>query len=566
MNENINKLNTLINECSTSVGMPQYADDAASIVDSQNINIGFLGAFSSGKTSLINSILKMNLPTDLSATTMSICMIEPCEGVEKNQYFRDTGSELEPISISDFYSILGDKGSTSVGVVKTKPSKILPKGTIFIDTPGIDSVGTEIEKTFAFLQNVDASVFCIKSTDGTITNNVLDFLKKPELQSIASHMLFALTYEDQQENPDAVKKEILNCLRSIPAFAKIPSLENRVLYVNAKEGENNDELVYGYVNDYILSEINSIRDARIEKELKKIAVSIQGVLQEKLNNMHLDDSAIFERQKELEEQINALNNKLLESDDILYDFQKELERDLRNQMNGWKPAVATCEGIALKAKTDEMLSNLTAVINSKVRSILPNVTIPEGIAEAASPAIASSLQSIDKYKDFSIMIGTSVLLAWIMPAAGVAGNAGEAAVGAGGKVAASEMAKVGAQAGATAAKAAEASTVAKVLGVVGNIIKEANPLEHIGSMVSTKIKESSFTSLAANYASSIALNVTNSIKNDFAAYVVGPIMQDLEAKQKNLAEEEEKRSKGYAQFKEEKVFLAEMIKKLDSFA
>ena len=45
-------------------------------IEGEGIKIGFLGAFSSGKTSLLNSIFSgLNLPVDIAPTTKSICFI-----------------------------------------------------------------------------------------------------------------------------------------------------------------------------------------------------------------------------------------------------------------------------------------------------------------------------------------------------------------------------------------------------------------------------------------------------------------------------------------------------------
>ena len=69
------ELKELILSCAKKYNVSSVETSLQKAVEQQSVKIGFLGAFSAGKTSLINSILGLNLPTDISATTKSICMI-----------------------------------------------------------------------------------------------------------------------------------------------------------------------------------------------------------------------------------------------------------------------------------------------------------------------------------------------------------------------------------------------------------------------------------------------------------------------------------------------------------
>ncbi|MDD5941097.1 dynamin family protein [Fibrobacter sp.] len=411
----------------------------------QSVKIGFLGAFSAGKTSLINSILGLNLPTDISATTKSICMIEPTPDIEKNEYFMDDGQSLEKISISDFYSIV-DGSKEGLAVIKTKPSSILPEGSVFVDTPGIDSVGTEIEQTFAYLQYVDAAVFCIKSLNGTINHNVLEFLCRPEIQSMANHIVFALTHQDEVENEEAVRSEVVRQLRNINDKLKIDNIEDKIFFVNGKDGVGNADLVYSFVKTHILNDIEHLNEKRLNQNICQIASQLKSHLEKLLTNMKLDDSEIDKRQEEIEKCIYDLEKKIESHRCRLSSLQQELQKDIYSQLSSWKTAVSIADSDQLKSQVDSMLDSLVQGIDYKVKTLLPNFDVPDNVKNSVGSEIMAAMAGIDKKKDALVMVSTAVLTAWLMPGASTAANAAEAAGGAAVKAAGNAAEKIGKEA------------------------------------------------------------------------------------------------------------------------
>ena len=167
-------------------------DKLTEIEQTPTIKIGFIGEFSSGKTSLINSILGTTLPVDINPTTKSICLIEPLPGASTPKYFEIKNGERHSISFLDFEAIVGGERNGVAGIT-VSPCEVLPEGCIFVDTPGIDAPsGTEGEQTFLYLSSLDAAVFCINIDDGSITKKAEDFLCSDELKLI-------------QEPPDPVR-------------------------------------------------------------------------------------------------------------------------------------------------------------------------------------------------------------------------------------------------------------------------------------------------------------------------------------------------------------------------
>lgn len=589
-------LQEIIRTYATKYEISSVLSSLQALKEQQSVKIGFLGAYSAGKTSLINSILGLNLPTDISATTKSICMIEPTPGVEKNEYYMDDGQSLEKISISDFYSIV-DGSKDGLAVIKTKPSSVLPEGSVFVDTPGIDSVGSEIEQTFAYLQYVDAAVFCIKSLNGTINHNILEFLSRPEIQSISNHIVFALTHQDKIENEEAVRQEVIKQLRNLGNKFKINNLEEKIFFVNAKDGVENADLVYSFVKKHIFDDLDYLSEKRTNHNLVQIASQLKSHLEKILANKKLNDSEINKRQEEIEKCISELESKIEAHRYSLTTLQQELQNEIFNHLESWKKAVATANSTELKGQVDAMLQSLVNNIDAKIKLLLPNFDIPATVKGAIGAEITAAMTSIDKSKDALVTVSTAALTAWLLPGASTAANAVEAAGGAAAKTAGDAAAKAGTSSikkfaenankklsevlGKTTGEAAksvgkesvkqvgkqtvqEASKFAKFLGIIGTAIKEANPLEHVGTFFADRVKESSFEDIIANYSTTMARNVVSSLSDSFELEIVRPLQQNLNDQKRALDAEEEKRIKGYKQFNEERIELEDAIKKLSN--
>ena len=531
-------IETIINRYNLS----DFKEQLNNIIQNDGIKIGFLGAFSSGKTSLLNSIFSdLNLPVDIAPTTKSICFITPKEGITQNEYYRDNGISLDPISIMDFNDIV-DGTIDATAVIKTPASDILPVGTIFVDTPGFDSIGTEVDITTAFLNKVDAAIFCIKGTDGTLTQNQIEFLQRPDVKRMADYMVFVVTHKDRLEQQEAIlQKEVQRLLANIDGYSGI-DWANRILFVDAKH-EQNTEKVYSFVKKYILDKRATLHDTRSKANLVIFANRLKDVLQEKLDNMKLDESDIDQKKKQLEEDFRNIEKEIERVNVKLDNFRGEIQNDILSQIHSFERAIVSSEGAALKNNIDSMLMSVRNLISTKVKTILPDFDMPVNMIGQAS--LETSLNNIDKAKDFGVTIATTALTAWLMPGASLAANAAEGASGAVVKTAASQAAKT---ATATVAKKSIGSAI---LGTLGTIIKEANPLEHVGSFIASKVKASTFQDLARNFAMSIANNTMYSLSIAYNGEIVEPLLANKKEALRSIDDLRTKRREKYNQFKKD---------------
>lgn len=539
---NTAELKSQIDAIINRYNLSDFKEQLNNVIQGDGIKIGFLGAFSSGKTSLLNSIFTdLNLPVDIAPTTKSICFITPKEGITQNEYYRDNGTSLDPISIMDFNDIV-DGSVDATAVIKTPASDILPMGTVFVDTPGFDSIGTEVDLTTAFLNKVDAAIFCLNGTAGTLPQNILEFLQRPDVKRMADYMVFAITHKDHvKQQEDHIQKEIQKQLSAMDEYSKI-DWEKRIFFVDAKH-EQNAEQVFSFVKKHILDKQENLRNIRINANLVILANRLRDVLQERLDNMKLDESDIDQKKKQIENDIQKIENEIQRVNEKLENFRVELQNDILSQMLSFEKEISSSEGTSLQNSVNSMLMSVRNLISAKIKSLLPDFDMPVNIVGQSS--LVASLNNIDKAKDFGVTIATTALTAWLMPGAGLAANAAEGAGGAVVKTAASQAAKT------ATINVAKKSVGAAILGTVGTIIKEANPLEHVGSFIASKFKSSAFQDLAKNSAMSIANNSMISLSQAYNDEVVAPLFVNKKEALRSIEDLRAKRHEKYNQFKKD---------------
>jgi GTPase SAR1 family protein len=539
---NTAELKSQIDAIINRYNLSDFKEQLNNVIQGDGIKIGFLGAFSSGKTSLLNSIFTdLNLPVDIAPTTKSICFITPKEGITQNEYYRDNGTSLDPISIMDFNDIV-DGSVDATAVIKTPASNILPMGTVFVDTPGFDSIGTEVDLTTAFLNKVDAAIFCLNGTAGTLPQNILEFLQRPDVKRMADYMVFAITHKDHvKQQEDRIQKEIQKQLSAMDEYSKI-DWEKRIFFVDAKH-EQNAEQVFSFVKKHILDKQENLRNIRINANLVILANRLRDVLQERLDNMKLDESDIDQKKKQIENDIQKIENEIQRVNEKLENFRVELQNDILSQMLSFEKEISSSEGTSLQNSVNSMMMSVRNLISAKIKSLLPDFDMPVNIVGQSS--LVASLNNIDKAKDFGVTIATTALTAWLMPGAGLAANAAEGAGGAVVKTAASQAAKT------ATINVAKKSVGAAILGTVGTIIKEANPLEHVGSFIASKFKSSAFQDLAKNSAMSIANNSMISLSQAYNDEVVAPLFVNKKEALRSIEDLRAKRHEKYNQFKKD---------------
>ena len=180
------------------------ADDIQRLTSDDAVQIGFLGDFSSGKSTLINELVGVEdlMPAQVEPCTARAGQVVSTASLEEPEYFRvnDEG-EQTAINRPDFDDLA--RGHTPGHPLVRLPSRPgFPEGFVFLDTPGLSTLIEEhTEITLGELPFVDAAVICVDIDKGGLTSTVTDFLTSPGVRHLQHRFLIAITFADKK--PDS---------------------------------------------------------------------------------------------------------------------------------------------------------------------------------------------------------------------------------------------------------------------------------------------------------------------------------------------------------------------------
>lgn len=343
-------------------------DKIKAIENGPTLKIGFIGEFSSGKSSLINSVLGTKLPVDIMPTTKAICIIEAVNGISEYRYFKEVNYVRLPISWEEFDCILnGEKSEAAVAVIQIPPTEVLAAGYVFVDTPGIASINAnnnEADLTYDYLAELDAAVVCLRIDDGTLKSSLRDFICRPELKLIQHRMFFALTHSDLKPK-DAeleVKKQIVTDLIKLKSYNKfdIYNPEKKVLTISSKDA-NNDEKLLSFLRGGIYGN-SAISTERKLKNYLALAANAQTqleLLEDTIN--YEEDNSLEDRIKEIKESIEELeaNKSKVESD--INSRLSTIKSEIKNCISNYKDSI-------VNASSEEERENEVRSLNESIAS------------------------------------------------------------------------------------------------------------------------------------------------------------------------------------------------------
>ena len=522
-----------------------------------SIKIGFIGEFSAGKSSLINSILDIHLPTSIKPTTKAICLIEPTPGIERNEFFHEINGVRHPVAFREFSEILKGEKEDVVAAIKVKPCAVLPPGCIFVDTPGVHTVtGNEADLTYGYLAMLDAAVVCVNITDGIINKNLLDFIRSSQLHHLHKHMVFALTWADRKTDDECeiIRQAIVKLLQKEINEGRFKSdhIDRKVFPVSSVQG-NNAEKVYTFLKETVLDDLPELCCQRQQTECKIIVNDLLALLEERLKVSSYDDSEIAAEKKSIQKKEDELNRECEKHVEKKEKFEQNLRSKIASVMQSHSYAINTASSEeAVSEAVNAMNQDIVQMLNSEAERYLGISEFNDSVVGNIGMEIHNRIKTIEGIKNLSVTVGTAVATAWILPGGSTAANAGEAAAGAATK---------GAATGAATA-AAKAGVGSRILKGIGMALKDINPLEHVGTFVAGFAKNKSMETLMENKANEILNNVIISLEGPFEDQVIRPIREKIEENRRMLDELTEKEDIAYAAYKEQKKELVEEINKL----
>ena len=510
--------------------------DRIEALESTKIKIGFLGEFSSGKSSLINALLgEKVLPAMVKPTTKSIIEVEPIENIDVRKFYKAEDSEWIEVKGSEFSRIaLGEEDGTVK--VKTSSNKYLKKDFIFIDTPGISSLESmDKDITYGYLPFLDGAVICQDIQQGALTQSIINFITDKEIRPIINNFLFVLTKKDTKQENDA-QKVLENVIEQIKLLNDeknlgITNIEQKVSLSSSEDLLTKKDL--NAIDDFkrslefnIIDKFLVLKKQRQEKEFLLMLKEIKDILEYRIENMDANDGELKEKEHALKEDLEQIEKEKKKIENDLEGFRKELNKKLSVVVENYIPILKKVEDDEIGAAIGEMHNELSTTTKNSVEHYFKEMDIPE-LPSSALYGVELFIKNINKTKDFSVMVSTAAATAFIGGAGGLAGNTAEAGAGAGAKIAGTEAAK------AVGKKVAMSSGKRVILGLA-QTLKDINPLEHIGEAAKQFYLDSSLFDKLNTISDNMSFEIYRDIKNTLEQGIFARLKEDINSKQKSL--------------------------------
>ncbi|MCB1191949.1 MAG: dynamin family protein [Leptospiraceae bacterium] len=201
IDESIRNLNNMLGSYDFLSSMNSRLASIEEKIAKSEIIIPIFGEFSSGKSSLINSLIKENvLPTDILPTTAVINEVR----------FNYEQNKIEVVTRDSIVNELKDYSESlnfDLSVVKTikvyRNSRTVDKGIVIVDTPGLSSDITEHEEALVdYAPKSDAIFLAIDANQG-VTRTLIEFLKTVDL--LNKDVYYIITKSDKKSPNELYK-------------------------------------------------------------------------------------------------------------------------------------------------------------------------------------------------------------------------------------------------------------------------------------------------------------------------------------------------------------------------
>lgn len=504
-------------------------EDIQSLTSDHSVQVGFLGDFSSGKSTLINELTGVEdlMPTHLEPCTANAGQVVSIPDLEAPEYFRvDPNGEMTSISRPDFDDLACGRGSTDGRPLVRLPSCTgFPAEFIFLDTPGLSTLIEEhTEVTLGELPFIDAAVICVDIRKGGLTNTVTEFLKSPGVRHLQHRFLIALTFADQLSatSRKEVAEKVADTLSQTVDCSKSEAT-GRIAVVSAgPEAVDRDvsalRIAIQEVFENRKESLMAERQLRGAGRLVPRAIALLGHVRKGL--LESDDdfasrkAEAHDRSTRLDEELSRQRRKFDKSRD-------ELSQAVRKTCKLFGHQFATAPDD--KAREDVSEKFHTA-LEKTVRDHLTKFgqdAIPQ--LEALDTEIQQVMKNIDKITGLAAMIATAAVTAAILPGAGAAASAGEAAGGATIRQGAATAARKAASLGKTAMGSPTAKTVMRKILIA---VHDLNPINTASDLFSVWLKGKMVDEPMEHMAIEISSQAAQGIETYFESEVFEPLERE----------------------------------------
>jgi len=387
----ITKVNKLL-EIANAVKADMFLQELEFVkkrVESGNTNIilPLVGEFSSGKTTLINSLTDSKvLETATKPTTATIYEIHFGNPEFKANYLKKDGKQIE---IKEAAELKNDVLSDAIVVNVFDTSKKVPSSTVLVDTPGLSSTNPAHRQTLVdFLPYADA-ILLVSDINQQITKSLTEFVETMKLSHRPIYLVLTKNDTKAESEIEPVKKYIgENCKIPIENIACVSAVNDDV------------EGLLKLFEDIQLKK-NEIAEKADKQRLNRIATSLQEYITQVIDSSASPtgfDDVIKEKEMALRKQQRAISKLIDDSKGEFENCGREASRrfedkvftDLSSLVAG-KSANYDAEAVSLVNSTSSlMLSDLKSDITKVIRQKVDEYNSRNGDAEISLASLDMS--------------------------------------------------------------------------------------------------------------------------------------------------------------------------------
>lgn len=266
--------------------------------ENHTIMLPIVGEYNSGKSSLINRVLNVNLlPVDILPATSTIYEIQFSGEKDVAQIFADDGA----IETLEDLEQLKNIDTTKAALIKVSMKlDIFPKEILLVDTPGLSSNITAHEKTVLdYAPQSDALLLTIDANQG-FTKTTLEFLKIVNSFDKQKRVYIVLTRAESKSTFE------INDLKDY-ATSKLEIKPHKVIVTSAKEGRVGD---FKALIDEIYKGREDILKENTRRDLTNIANEVFELIDLQISSSNLNTGEIDSNIKKVKVEMDSLKNEI----------------------------------------------------------------------------------------------------------------------------------------------------------------------------------------------------------------------------------------------------------------
>lgn len=320
----------------------------------KDLILPLVGEFSSGKTTLINSLLdNPNLETASRATTASIFEIhfgaDECYAeIHKEDGYIDLVKDVIGIKNEDL---------KQVDVVKVyDTSTKIGASTILVDTPGLSSNDPAHRIALSsYLPNADA-ILLLTDVNQQITRSLMDFIGSSKL---ANKPIYLIVTKCDTKTQNEVENAISYIKKNIDFTFE------RIVPVSVVTGQMSqfDELINNIQNNK-----NAIVEKSINERIKNVAKEMSLVVSDLLkqgNSTSDIDAAIQEEEKKLKK----INHNI---DSLISEAEDRVEDRVKHALSQFSKTIFSQVDDIIKTQGRDCSDSVNSVVNSTAVMLMQN--------------------------------------------------------------------------------------------------------------------------------------------------------------------------------------------------